>query len=70
METLDTPGVVRVCAHVKLVSRWEVEWALYEALQDGLCVFSHVELCSGQTTREKQDRFRHACMNSTHADRR
>lgn len=70
MEMMDTPGVVRVCAHVKLISRWEVEWALYEALQDGLCVFSHVELCSGQTTREKQDRFRHACMNSTHADRR
>lgn len=41
---LDEPGVVRVSAHVKLVSRWEVERSLSEAFQDGLCVFSHVEL--------------------------
>lgn len=41
---LDKPGVIRVGAHIKLISRWEVEWSLIEAFQDGLCDFSHVEL--------------------------
>lgn len=42
----DEPGVVRVGAHVKLVRGGEIEGALIEAFQDGLCVFSHVELWS------------------------
>lgn len=33
-------------AHIKLISRWEFEWSLIEAFQDGLCDFSHVELRS------------------------
>ena len=41
---MNKPGVVRVSAHVKLIGRGEFEWPLYEALQDGLCGFSHVEL--------------------------
>lgn len=40
----DSPGVVCVGAHVKLVSRWEVELSLVEAFKDRLCDFSHVEL--------------------------
>lgn len=43
----DPPGVIRVGAHVKLVSRWEVELSLVEAFQDRLCDFSHVELRRG-----------------------
>jgi len=45
---LDAPGVVSVSAYIKLIGGWEFEWSLNEALKDGLCVFSHVELWSGQ----------------------
>lgn len=38
------PGVVCVCANVKLVRRGEMKGALNEALQDRLSVFSHVKL--------------------------
>ncbi len=40
----DEPGVVRMSTHIKLISRWEFERSLNEAFQDGLRVFSHVEL--------------------------
>lgn len=42
----DKPGVICVGAHIKLISRWEFEWSLIEAFQDGLCAFCHVELWS------------------------
>lgn len=35
-------------AHVKLIRRWEFQWSLEEAFQDGFCVFSHVKLSNGQ----------------------
>lgn len=51
---LAEPGVVRVSAHIKLISRGELEWCLIEALQYGLRVFSHVELQRRQTVREAE----------------
>lgn len=38
------PGVICVCANIKLVSRREMKGPLNEAFQDRLGVFSHIKL--------------------------
>lgn len=63
--TQDTPGVVCVGAHVKLVRRWEVELALVEALKDGLCDFSHVELRRTEGYRRQRPSNRSQCKHLT-----